>query len=104
MFSTSQPESQMAARGMSCKRDPFSIQRVMLGEEVNVFGTSGDVLEGARPAAALVSHSAVLQGPDRNSAVGQVSGRSGHVTQVVLRQPAASMQQHHHGEWTFAIG
>jgi hypothetical protein len=79
------------------------VQRELARQRAQVVGAARDVLEGARPAAADVADAAELQRPGREPGLGQRRAHRRQVPQVVLRLPAAAVddQRHRMGTGSF---
>ena len=83
---------------MAARHHARQVEPVLRSKDTQVVGSARDVDEGAGPAASFVTDAPVLEAPHREPAVRNRPFELGHVSDVVLRKPAAAMDEHHDGE------
>ncbi len=93
-----EPQRQVPTRRVADGDHPIQIEGILCGELAQVIRAVGDVLERARPAAALVSDTAILESPGGDAFVGQAIRQRADMSDIVLREPATAVDHDRHGK------
>ncbi len=91
-------QRQLASSGVAHHDYLRGVQFGALGDLGDVAVTVADILEGARPAAARVAHTAILHVPGRESFGSESGAEVSGVIQIVFGTPEATVNVHDYGE------